>query len=157
MKRLLASLLFSLAAVCGFSASARAEVAVAIVVHPEASVGELSMDQLRRIFLAEQQFWDDNSRITLLVSAPGALERSLVLDLIYQMDENQFRQYWIAKMFRAEVPSGPKIVFSTNMAIDLVTAINGSITFVNASALTTDARVIPIDGLLPNDEGYPLK
>jgi hypothetical protein len=142
---------------CGYCATASAEVAVAIVVHPEASVTELSMKQLRRIFLAEQQFWADKSRITLLISAPGALERDLVLDLIYQMNEDQFRQYWIAKMFRAEVPSGPKIVFSTNMAIDLVTAINGSITFINVAELGPEARVLPIDGLMPGDEGYPLK
>ena len=47
--------------------------------------------------------------------------------------------------------------YSTNMAIDLVTAIKGSISFINASELNDDARVIPIDGLLPNDAGYPLK
>ena len=167
MKRFFTSLLVSTAIAWGYGPCAYAEeasaeekseaVAVAIVVHPQTSVGELSMDQLRRIFLAEQQFWEDRSRITLLVSAPGALERDLVLDRIYQMDEDEFRQYWIAKMFRAEVPSGPKIVFSTNMAIDLVTAIKGSISFINASELNDDARVIPIDGLLPNDAGYPLK
>ena len=156
MKRIMPMLLWFIAA-WGHGANASAEVAVAIVVHPDVRIAELSMDQLRRIFLAEQQFWADNSRITLLVSAPGALERDLVLDRIYQMDEGQFRQYWIAKMFRAEVPSGPKIVFSTNMAIDLVTAINGSITFINASDLSPDARVLPIDGLLPKDAGYPLK
>lgn len=157
MKRMLASLLATIALTCGYGANAADEVAVAIVVHPEASVTELSMEQLRRIFLAEQQFWSDKSRITLLVSAPGALERSLVLDRIYQMNEDQFRQYWIAKMFRAEVPSGPKIVFSTNMALELVKAIHGSITFINAAELAPGARVIPIDGLLPTDAGYPLK
>ncbi len=161
MKRMRPSMLQSVLALlviaCGYGANASAGVAVAIVVHPQARVTELSMSQLRRIFLAEQQFWEDKSRITLLISAPGALERDLVLDLIYQMDENQFRQYWIAKMFRAEVPSGPKIVFSTNMAIDLVTAINGSITFINASESNSEARVLLIDGLLPSDAGYPLK
>ena len=91
-------------------------MAVAIVVHPETNVSSLSMTQLRKIFLAEQQFWADNTRITLLVKAPGAIERDIVLDRIYAMNETQFRRYWIAKMFRAEVPSGPKLVFSSNMA-----------------------------------------
>lgn len=157
MKRVISSWLLAATITLTCGARAHAEVAVAIVVHPETSVTELSMDQLRRVFLAEQQFWQDKSRITILVSAPGAQERDLVLDRIYQMDENQFRQYWIGKMFRAEVPAGPKIVFSTNMAIELVTAIKGSITFVNASELSNGARVIPIDGLLPSDAGYPLK
>lgn len=131
--------------------------AVAIVVHDGTHIDDISLDQLRRIFLAEQQFWPDRSRITLLVRAPGAYEREFVLERIYQMNENQFRKYWIAKMFRAEVPSGPRIVFSTNMALELVTAIPGSITFMNASDIGETVKVVRVDGLLPSDDGYPLK
>ncbi|TDJ26036.1 MAG: hypothetical protein E2O58_01660 [Gammaproteobacteria bacterium] len=131
--------------------------AIAIVVHDGTHIDDVSIDQLRRIFLAEQQFWPDRSRITLLVRAPGAYEREFVLERIYQMNENQFRKYWIAKMFRAEVPSGPRIVFSTNMALELVTAIPGSITFMNASDVGETVKVVRVDGLLPSDDGYPLK
>jgi hypothetical protein len=131
--------------------------AVAIVVHDGTNVNDVSLDQLRRIFLAEQQFWPDRSRITLLVRAPGAYEREFVLERIYRMTENQFRKYWIAKMFRAEVPSGPRIVFSNNMAVELVTAIPGSITFMNASEIGDTVKVVRVDGLLPGDDGYPLR
>ncbi len=138
-------------------AAAEGATAVAIVVHADTNVENLTLDQLRRIFLAEQQFWPDNSRITLLVRAPGAVERELVLDRIYRMNESLFRQYWIAKMFRAEVASGPKIVFSSNMALELVTAIPGSITFMNAADVDDSAKVIRIDGMLPSEAGYPLR
>jgi len=131
--------------------------AIAIVVHDGTHIDDVSIDQLRRIFLAEQQFWPDRSRITLLVRAPGAYEREFVLERIYQMNENQFRKYWIAKMFRAEVPSGPRIVFSTNMALELVTAIPGSITFMNASDVGETVKVVRVNGLLPSDDGYLLK
>jgi hypothetical protein len=131
--------------------------AVAITVHVGTDIAELSLAQLRRIFLAEQQFWPDRSRITLLVRAPGAVERELVLDRIYRMNEDQFRKYWIAKMFRAEVPSGPKLVFSSNMALELVTAIPGSITFMNAQEIDDSVKVLKIDGFLPTDPDYPLK
>ena len=131
--------------------------AIAIVVHDGTHIDDISLDQLRRIFLAEQQFWSDRSRITLLVRAPGAYEREFVLERIYQMNENQFRKYWIAKMFRAEVPSGPRIVFSTNMALELVTAIPGSITFMNASDVGETVKVVRVNGLLPSDDGYLLK
>jgi hypothetical protein len=73
------------------------------------------------------------------------------------MDEAQFRQYWIAKMFRAEVPRGPKIVFSTDMTLELVVAIPGSISFINASQVTDDVKVVRVDGKLPTEEGYPLQ
>jgi len=133
------------------------DVSVAIVVHPDTNVENLSLAQLRRIILAEQQFWSDDSRITVLVRAPGAYERDLVMNLLYRMDEAQFRKYWIAKMFRAEVPSGPKIVFSNNMALELVRAIPGSITFVNSAELDDTVKIVKIDGLGPDDEGYLLR
>lgn len=130
---------------------------VAIVVHPSTQIDNVSMTQLRKIFLADQQYWPDNSRIILLVHAPDAYEREFVLKSIYRMSEDQFRRYWIAKMFRAEVSSGPKVVFSSNMARELVSAIPGSITFMQASEVGDDSKVIRVDGKLPSDLDYPLK
>ena len=130
---------------------------IAIVVHKDTDVENLSLAELRNIFLANQQFWSNRKRIVLLVRAPKSEERDFVLNTIYQMDEAQFRQYWIAKMFRAEVPRGPKIVFSTDMMLELVIAIPGSISFVSADEVTDDVRVIRVDGKLPSDPGYPLK
>ena len=158
----LIELLFGIGVVFGSTpalAQDEAAPAVAIVVHPDVAVDNLSMQQLRKIFFAEQQYWGaDRSRIILLVRAPTAYERDCVLDRIYRMDENQFRQYWIAKMFRAEIPAGPKIVFSNDMARDLITAIPGSITFMRASdADAKDVKVLRIDGLLPDEPNYPLK
>lgn len=155
--------LMSLAAViiaCGAptaSADDSAATPIAIVVHKDTGVDNLSLQDLRNIFLANQQFWPDRTRIILLVRAPKSEERDFVLNRIYQMDEAQFRQYWIAKMFRAEVPRGPKIVFSNDMAIDLVVAIPGSISFIAADQVTDTVRVIRVDGKLPTDDGYPLK
>lgn len=130
---------------------------VAIVVHPETPIDELGLDQLRRIFLADQQFWPDGSRITLLVRAPVAYERDVVLNIIYRMSEEEFRKYWVGKMFRAEVPAGPKIVYSSEMAGGLVTAVAGAIGFVSAGDVMEGAKVLRIDGRLPGEPGYPLQ
>lgn len=130
---------------------------IAIVVHKDLPVDNLSFDDLRSIFFADQQFWPDRTRITLLVRAAQSEERTFILDRIYEMSEAQFRQYWIAKMFRAEVPRGPKIVLSTGMALDLVVAIPGSISFTRADTVTDSVKVVRVDGLLPSDPGYPLK
>ena len=130
---------------------------LAIVVHKNAPVENLTLTELRSIFLADRQFWDDRTRIILLVRAPQSDERDFVLNRIYQMSEAEFRQYWIAKMFRAEVPRGPKIVFSTDMTLDLVVAIPGSISFMRSDEVSDDVKVIRVDGALPTDPGYPLK
>jgi len=130
---------------------------IAIVVHKDTDIETLSLAELRNIFLANQQFWSNRKRIVLLVRAPKSDERDFVLNTIYQMDEAQFRQYWIAKMFRAEVPRGPKIVFSTDMMLELVIAIPGSISFVAADEVTDDVKVVRIDGKLPSESGYRLR
>jgi ABC-type phosphate transport system substrate-binding protein len=137
--------------------AAAQEEGVAIVVHPDAPIEALSLDQLRRIFMADQQFWPDGSRITLLVRAPAAYERDVVLNLIYRMTEDEFRKYWVGKMFRAEVPAGPKIVYSSEMAVELVTAVPGAIGFVPAGDVIPGAKVIRINGRLPGQPGYPLQ
>src|SRR5918911_911203 len=77
---------------------ARSEPAtdVAVVVHPRVKTDNLSLAELRKIMLGRQQYWSNGLRITLLVRAPQAREREVVLKRIYQMTETQFRQYWIA-------------------------------------------------------------
>jgi ABC-type phosphate transport system substrate-binding protein len=156
LARLVACLCLGVAAVVP-GAAQETEVPIAIVVHKDTTVEDLSLQDLRSIFLANQQFWPDRTRITLLVRAPKSDERDFVLNRIYQMDEAQFRQYWIAKMFRAEVPRGPKIVFSNDMALELVVAIPGSISFIKADQVSGDVRLLRVDGKLPDDDGYPLR
>jgi len=160
-KALRAAFLTLATAVLYFGAAAsayaqRPDNAVAIVVHPDTRINNLSFDELRRIFLGDRQFWPDGSRITLLVRAPVAQERNMVLNRIYRMSEARFRQYWIAKMFRAEVASGPKIVYSTDMTRELVTVIPGAIGFMPASAVA-GVKVVRIDNRLPSDADYRLR
>jgi ABC-type phosphate transport system substrate-binding protein len=130
---------------------------IAVVVRPDAPVDDLTLSQTRRLLLGEQQFWSSNLRVTLLLRAPAARERDVVLRVIYRMSEAEFRQYWISKMFRAEAASGPKVVYSNEMATELVSALPGSVAFVDASQVPKGLKVLKIDGKLPGQPGYPLK
>ena len=129
---------------------------IAVIVHPGVPEENLDMKQVRRLLMGERQFWTSGLRVTLLVRAPVAHERAVLLKKVYKMSEAQFRQFWIGKVFRAETSAGPKIVYSNQMAAQLVQAIPGSLTFVDASAVPPGARVLKIDGKLPGDPGYPL-
>jgi hypothetical protein len=129
---------------------------VAIVVRSDVPVDNLPFGELRKLMLGERQFWSSNLKVTLLVRAPGAREREVVLKTIYQMSEAQFRQYWIAKVFRAEAASGPRIVYSNEMATELAGSIAGAVAFVDASQVPKGLKVLKINGLLPGQTGYPL-
>lgn len=129
---------------------------VAVLVRNDVPVENLSFGDVRKLFLGDRQFWTSDLRVTLLVRAPVARERDIVLRTIYQMTEAQFRQYWISKVFRAESVSGPKIVYSNEMALELVTAIRGAVAFVSAERAPRTLKVLRIDGRLPGEKGYPL-
>src|SRR5205823_11478639 len=83
---------------------------VAVVVNADVPVDNLTLGELRRILLGDREFWPSSARITLLIRAPVARERDVVLKNVCQMTEAQFRQHWIGKVFRAETPAAPRIV-----------------------------------------------
>lgn len=140
----------------GFASSPAAAADVAIVVRPDVPVENLTFAEVRRLLLGDRQFWSSNLKVTLLVRAPGAHEREVVLKTIYQMSEAQFRQYWIAKVFRAEAASGPKVVYSNEMAGEMALAIPGAVAFVDASQVPKGLKVLKINGLAPGEKAYPL-
>lgn len=130
---------------------------IAVVVRPDTPADGLTLPEIRKLLLGEQQYWKGNLRVTLLLRAPAAVERDVVLKVIYRMSEAEFRQYWISKMFRAEVASGPKLVYSNLMATDLVSTLPGSVAFVDAARVPKGLKILSVDGKLPGQEGYPLK
>src|SRR5580693_8283809 len=78
---------------------------IAVVVHPDTPVSDLSLAEVRKVLLGERQYWNSKLPVVLLIRAPVARERDVVLRVIYQMSEAQFKQYWVAKIFRAEIVS----------------------------------------------------
>jgi len=130
---------------------------IAVVVRSDNPVDGLTLPEIRRLLLGEQQFWNSSLRVTLLLRAPVAVEREVVLRVVYHMREAEFKQYWISKLFRAEAASGPKIVYSTGMATELMAALPGSVAFIDAAQVPNGLKVLKIDGKLPNQSGYPLR
>ena len=138
-------------------AAQRHDVDVAVVVHPDTPISNLNLAEVRKVFLGDRQYWSTNIPVVLLIRAPVARERDVVLKIIYQMSESQFKQYWIAKIFRAEAATAPKVVYSNDMANQLVTAIPGAIAFIDSKDVKPGAKVVRVDGRLPGEPGYPLR
>jgi hypothetical protein len=129
----------------------------AVVVNADTPVADLSLEDLRKIFLGDHQYWTSKTPVMLLIGAPATRERDVVLKLIYQMNEVQFKRYWIAKIFRAESATAPKVVYSLEMANELTAAISGAIAIVDARDVGVGVKVLRIEGQLPGQPAYPLK
>jgi phosphate transport system substrate-binding protein len=102
-------------------------------------------------------FWPESVRVTLLIRAPIAHERDVVLRNVCQMTEAQFRQHWIAKVFRADATVSPRIVYSSQSAADLAVQTPGAITFIDSALVGRNMKVVRIDGRLPGEQGYLLR
>jgi hypothetical protein len=130
---------------------------IAVIVHPDVAVDNLPLTELRRMLLGDREFWPSGVRVTLLLRAPIAKERDVAVQSVCEMSEAQFRQHWIAKVFRAETPNSPKIVYSGEMALDQVSRVPGALSFVSAGSVSKGVKVLKIDGKAPGQPGYPLK
>src|SRR5262245_59460056 len=108
--RAAALLVFVLSAGSGTPAGTDSEsaVALAVITHPDVPEGDLSLAELRRIFLGDRQFWAGEQRVVLLVPPARSAERATLLDKVYEKTESQYRHYWIAKVFRTESQTAPK-------------------------------------------------
>ena len=139
------------------TAAGQAASDIAVVVNSSVPVDNLSLAELRRILLGDKEFWAPGMRVALLIRAPVARERDVIIQHVCEMSEAQFRQHWIAKVFRAETPTGPKIVYSAESALDQLARTQGAITFVDAAAVGRGMKVLKIDGKAPGQPGYRIK
>lgn len=131
---------------------------VAVVVHPDVPIDNLTLGELRRIVLGDRTFWPGSVRVTLLIRAPVAHERDVILKAVYKMTEPQLRHHWIAKANRADSAAvAPKLVYSAQSAADLTAQTPGAITFIDASQVGRNLKVLKIDGRLPGEPGYVLR
>jgi ABC-type phosphate transport system substrate-binding protein len=131
--------------------------ALAVIVNAGIPVDELSLAELRKVFLGDRQFWSGDLRVTLLVPRPGSPEREALLSRIYEKSEAQYRHYWIAKVFRTEVTAAPKVVNSDRMAADLVRQIEGAVAVVSAANVPPGVKVLKINDRATDDPDYPLR
>ena len=141
----------------GLNAQTPRSSEIAVVVNPETPVSDLSLEDVRKIFLGDRQYWSAKIPVVLLIRAPGTRERDVTLKEIYQMEEVQFKRYWIAKIFRAESATAPKIVYSNDMANQLTATIPGAIVLIDARDVGAGVKVLRVDGQLPGQPDYPLK
>lgn len=130
---------------------------VAVVVHPSVKIDDLTFPELKKVLLGDRQFWGKGEQVTLIVRAPVAEERTLLLEKVYDMSEAQFKQYWVGKVFRAEASTGPKVVISNEKAVELVAVLPGAIALVAVDDVPEGLKVLKVDGKKPGEDGYPLR
>jgi len=137
--------------------SVATDESIAIVVNQENTIENLSMKDLRSIFLGERSHWPNGRRITLVMMEPGQLERKAILRDIYRMNETDFSRHFLQGLFTGEVFVSPKTLASPVGVRKFIFNVPGAIGYVRASDVDPTIKVVRIDGRSPEDKDYELR
>jgi ABC-type phosphate transport system substrate-binding protein len=118
------------------------DVAVAVIVNARNTSPEPTREELRAILTLKRQFWNDGSRIVLIMPPTGSAEKSLLLDTVYHLSDAELRTSWANRLFAGEIVAVPTSVRSPEARVDAVRRAPGAVAVVPASAVTPDVRVL---------------
>jgi len=132
---------------------------VAVAGNSDVPVANLSLYEVRRLFLGETRYWKGNLPVVLILPPIGTHERDVVLQKVYRMNEAQYKEYWIGRILRGEAVSAPKTAESLAAAQNLVASLPGCVTILNLNQTNNgkNVRILKIDGKLPGEKEYPLR
>lgn len=137
--------------------AARPKESLAIIVNRDNPIENLSMAELRTVFLGERGHWPNGRRITLVMMEPGQPERDAVVRDICRMSESDLRRRYLQGLLTGEVLVSPKTLASPVGVRKFVFNVPGAIGYLRPEDVDDSVKVIRIDGHLPSDADYPLK
>jgi ABC-type phosphate transport system substrate-binding protein len=130
---------------------------LAIIVNTANPVENLSMSELRKIFLGERSHWPNGPRITLVMMEPGQPERKALIREVCQMNETDFSHHFLRGLFTGEVFVSPKTLASPVGVRKFIFNVPGAIGYVRAGDADSSVKVVRVDGHLPDDKDYGLQ
>lgn len=130
---------------------------LAIVVNRSNPVENLSLSELREIFLGDRGHWKDGRRITLVMRELGEPERKAILRTVCNMDEDQFKTHILHGLFTGEILLSPKILSTPYGVRRFLFNVPGAIGYLRMNDVDDSVKIVRIDTLMPGDKGYKLR
>jgi ABC-type phosphate transport system substrate-binding protein len=167
MKNSRVRLLFSLLAVVGMTMFSLVSIppaqaagdTIVVIVNVSNPVQNLSMSELKKLFMSDRSKWDTGKAVAPVMVAAGAPERTAFLKIVCGLNDADFAKYFVQAAFTGKDATPPKEVGSAQAVKGVVTNSPGAIGFVKAGDFNSDSTIkaVKIDGLAASDAGYKLK
>ena len=129
---------------------------LAIIVNTQNPVNELSIADLRRIFLGETTRWPDGRRITVAMRDTGQAERDAALRLVCSMSDQDFTRYLLQATFRGALQSSPKVLETSTGVRRFVFNVPGAIGYVRGDEVDASVKMLRITGGPPPAQAFGL-
>ncbi len=129
---------------------------IAVVVHPESSVKELSAGELRSIFLGQKKQWSSGEPIVPLYLVPTSEVAAAFSQKALGKSLEDLEKYWIDERIRGGAKK-PRTVPTPATARKLVGSLPNAIAYIPLADVDGSVRVIAVDGVAPSSGGYRIK
>ena len=138
------------------SARAAERVTLAVFVAKDSSVQNLKMSELRRIFTNADDSGFSGQRSIPFNHTARSSDRVGFDQTVLRMNPEEVSRFWIDRKIRG-LPGPPRALDSLSQLLRLVAHTTGGMGYARPNQVTSDVRVIRIDGKLPSEAGYPLQ
>ena len=135
---------------------------IVVIVNQANPVQNVTMAELRKIFLSDRNRWDTGKNIAPVIAAPGAAERVAFLKIVCGMRDAEFSKYFLQAAFTGKDVTPPREVSSSRDVKSIVAASPGAIGFIRGLDFHGDGsdggvKAVKVEGLLASDPGYKLR
>jgi ABC-type phosphate transport system substrate-binding protein len=133
---------------------------IVVLVNSSNPVDNLSIGELKKIFLSDRSKWDTGKSVAPVMLGPGAAERSIFLKIVCGMNDADFKKYFVQAAFEGKDATPPKEVSSARDVKSVVAGSPGAIGFVRASDFSegeSGLKAVKVDGSASGDASYKLK
>lgn len=130
---------------------------LAIVVNQKNPINNVTLWQLRQIFSGEKRWWANDRRVAPVTMPRGAAERQTVLRVIYRTNDRDVDKEFFFGRFRGELTTAPTTLPTPGDIKKFIASTPGGIGYLRASDVDSSLKIVRINGLLPDDDGYPMR
>ena len=137
-------------------ANAESPVPLAVVVAKNSPLTNLSMYELKHLYLGEFLTDPDGKRLIPLNQSTQSHDRSAFDVTVLGMSFDQQSAYWIDRRIRG-LSGSPRAVDSDDLVQRIVARLDGAVAYLPVSAVRSDVKIVRVDGKLPTDPGYRIR
>lgn len=149
--KMLKKLGFAITLLMIFAGAALADLAV--VVHADSGLTDISLRDLERIYLGKMTVLPDGENALLVGVEPLSDDfNRQALDL----STLQVRRHWIKVLFGGGRVTPPQLFEESDAALSFVADELGAIGYVDAKFANAGVKILSVDGLRPGQPGYAL-
>jgi hypothetical protein len=131
-----------------------------VVVNKSNPLDSITKKQLRDLLLGEVILWPDKRHVTLVEREAGSRTFQRMLQVVLKMNETEYTRWLLDIEFRAHTPPLIKRLNSDEGANKFVFNVPGAVAItdgVTGGTVSSQVKVLRVEGKLPGDPEYPLK